>query len=202
MNDLLERVQERQFRFNVQKILPFLVNANEGAIKDVLEDHARYYQFLPCLIDEIKPKQIVELGGAMGVACLCMLTGSTYKDFELWSISLQEHGLEYDYIVNDFNNLHMVIGDDLDLGNWPRKLDLSQTDLWFFDSLHTPEQLRAELNLYKQFFKKGAVVLIDDIHSFDLDPVWEEFTKGVYGDVEAVDVSYLHTTGFGIGIVQ
>lgn len=197
--ELYEKVKERQRGYNALNFVYPLRGCNEGAKNDVM-DTARsgYYQWLLALIDQIKPKQIVELGGAMGVADLVMLSAK-YKEFDLWSITLQEHGLEFSFIIDDYPNLHMVIGNDLDLGNWPRKLDLSQTDLWFYDSEHTEAQLRAELDLYSPFHKKGSVILFDDIHEFGLDPVWEDIKKGKWGEMDCYD-SDLHHSGFGVCI--
>lgn len=199
--ELVEKCLTRQAGYDMRIIMNSLRGCNEGALKDILDkNRSGYYQFLPCLVDEVKPLQIVELGGAMGAACLMMLNAK-YKEFDLWSITLQERGLEFSFISDDYKNLHMVMGDDLDLGNWPRKLDLSQTDIWFYDSEHTKEQLRAELELYSPFHKEGAVILIDDIHQFGLDPVWEDIKAGKYGEMDCYD-SNLHWSGYGICIVK
>lgn len=197
MEELVNKCLARENSYDIRTFMYALRACNEGAVNDVLnKDRSGYYQVLPSLMDEIKPKQVVELGGAMGAACLMMLNAH-YKNFDLWSITLQEHGLEFSFIPDDYKNLHMVIGDDLDLGNWPRKLDLSQTDIWFYDSEHTVDQLTKELDLYSPFHKKGAIILFDDIHSFGLDPVWEDIKKGRWGKMECYD-SPLHYTGFGV----
>ena len=197
MEDLVNKCLERQQGYDIRNFMYALRACNEGAVNDVLNTYrSGYYQFLPCLMDQVKPKQVVELGGAMGVADIMMLNAK-YKDFELWSITLQEHGLEFSFIPDDYKNLHMVIGDDLDLGNWPRKLDLSQTDIWFYDSLHTVEQLTKELDLYSPFHKKGAILLFDDIHDFGLDAVWEDLKNGRWGKLDCFD-SKLHYSGYGV----
>ena len=95
-----------------------------------------------------------------------------------------------------YSNFHPVIGDDLDLNSWPKGLDLSKTDLWFFDSLHTEDQLRKELELYKPFFKKGAIILFDDIFLPELESVWQDLEN-------IIPVAYktalpLHYTGWGL----
>ncbi len=158
-----------------------------------------YYQWLPQVIKYLLPKQVVELGGAMGLSALMMLQ-ELDKDSKLYSITLAENGLEFSYIKENYSNLIKVIGDDLDLNNWPKDLDLNRTDLWFFDSLHTKEQLEKELELYSVFFKKGAVLLFDDIHlNKGMEEVWEELTSHFTESYDGTDP--LHYSGFGIIVV-
>lgn len=76
---------------------------------------------------------------------------------------------------------------------------LRKTDLWFFDALHTEEHLRKELDLYLPFLKKGAIVLIDDIHSFGLEPVWKDVQEMFTSCYDATDP--LHHSGFGVCVV-
>jgi len=174
-----------------------LRNCNEGAIESVLNTNGEaYYLWLPCAIDVLKPKQIVELGGAMGVSAIMMCQSNV--DFKLYSITLPEGGLEFSFIADPMPKLTKVVGDDLVPLNWPKDLDLSKTDLWFFDALHEEQHLRKELALYEPFFKEGAVLLFDDIHTFGLEPVWEDL-KSKYESWDCTDP--LHFSGFGLCIV-
>lgn len=168
--------------------------ANQGAVEDVLNTNGcANYAWWPQLIDEVKPKQIVELGGAMGVGTVMMLQ-SKYQDYHLYSITLAEGGLEFAYVVDKYPNLTMIVGDDLDMKNW-EGVDLAKTDIWYIDSLHTENQLRRELELYTPYFKKGAIVVFDDIRMPELYPVWKELTEK-YEHVEMTDP--LHFTGYGM----
>lgn len=194
--ELSALVFERLATFNVGQVMPALRKANDGALEDVLNiNGSAYYQFMACLVDILKPKQVVELGGAMGVGTL-MLLHFLPENSKLYSITLPEGGLEFSYIADKYPNLTIVLGDDLDLAVWPKDCDLSKTDLYFFDSLHTKEQLTKELELYTPFFKKGAVLLFDDIRMPDLWPIWESLT---YNKTEVTNPC--HYTGFGICIV-
>lgn len=191
---LFEEANKLWEKYDINSILPALRTLNEGAMEDVLNiNGCRYYQWSPCLIEVLKPKQIVELGGAMGVWDLMILNGK-YQDFELHSVTLPEQGLEFAYIVDKYPNFFPIVGDDLTV--WNSNLDFSKTDLWFFDSEHTTEQFQAELNLYSQYFKKGSVLLFDDIRHPELWPIWE---KLLYDKYEATNP--LHYSGFGIAIV-
>ena|SRR3990167_1028500 len=168
----------------------------ERGVRDVLDrDSWGYYQFLACLMKVKKPKQVVELGGAMGVACVAMLS-EIPKDSTLYSITLPENGLEFSFIIKKYKNLKKVLGDDLDLKKWPEGTVLDDTDIWFLDSLHTEKQLRAELELYKPFFKEGAILLLDDIKMPELWPVWLDLPY------EKLNISFLHVpSGFGMAVV-
>ena len=195
--ELHEKAMEKMKTFDVHAVLPALRKANDGAIEDVLNTNGcANYQWWPCLIEEVMPKQVVELGGAMGVGTIMMLQ-SKYQDFKLYSITLPENGLEFSYIADNYPNLTKVVGDDLDLSNWPKDLDLKQTDIWYFDSEHTYKQLKAELDLYSPFFKKGAVLVFDDIR---MEGLWELWESLPYDKIELTNP--LHYTGYGMAVIN
>ncbi len=182
--------------FTVAGLMPALRAANEGAIEDVLNTNgSAYYQWSACLVDALKPKQVVELGGAMGVWDICVLH-TLSQDSRLYSVTIPEHGLEFSYVVDTYQNFVPCMGNDLDLAVWPKELDLSKTDVWFIDSEHTEKHLRAELELYKPFFKKGAILLFDDIHEPELWKVWQELQWNKHDSSDP-----LHWSGYGICVV-
>jgi 2-polyprenyl-3-methyl-5-hydroxy-6-metoxy-1,4-benzoquinol methylase/glycosyltransferase involved in cell wall biosynthesis len=193
--ELYNKAKEVDFTIDME---PFKL-CNDGARQDVLNtERSGYYQWLPKLINLTQPKQVVELGGAMGVACIAMLQ-TLPKDSRLYSITLAEHGLEFSFLDKEYPNLTKVVGSDLDLSNWPKDLDLSMTDIWFIDSEHTYEQVRAEIDLYKPFFKEGTILLFDDIAINEgLKKVWEEIKEEIPGTKYESD---LHYSGYGIVVV-
>ena len=84
MRELIDQAIERIKTFNVHAVMPALRKANDGAIDDVLNTNgSAYYQWLPCLIELVRPKQIVELGGAMGVSTIMMLV-SPYQEVRVY----------------------------------------------------------------------------------------------------------------------
>src|SRR3990167_8668119 len=188
--EITERAIQERSKLKLSDFMPYLKDSSEGGIRDVMDwGNVGYYQWLTALMKTEKPKQVVELGGAMGVSALMMLAGLP-KDSKLYSITLVEHGLEFSFIKENYQQLVKVLGDDLDLNNWPKDLDLGKTDIFFVDTLHTTDQLTKELELYKPFFKKGAILLLDDIHMAELEPVWNSLTYDKYD-------SGLHEFGFG-----
>lgn len=192
---LFEEADKKWIGYDISSTLPALRGLNEGAMQDVLNINGnRYYQWSVSLVDLIKPKQIVELGGAMGVWDLMILNGPE-QDFQLYSITLPENGLEFLYVLDKYSNFHPIVGNDLDMDNW-KDVDLNKTDLWFFDSEHTAIQLEAELAMYRQFFKKGAILLFDDIRHSELWPIWRELP---YDKYECTNP--LHYSGFGVAVI-
>lgn len=193
----LNRMTVEQLKsFDVRSILPELKNVSAGSVEDVMDTPGTcYYQWLACLLRVMKPKQIVELGGAMGTSALVMLSQMA-EDQKLFTITLEEHGLEYSFIKTNYPNLTKVIGDDLDLSLWPKDLDWSKTDLVFIDSLHTGEHLQKELDLYLPLLPKGCVVLLDDVHIND--GMWETWLNIKQ---DKMYLGRLHWSGFGLFVV-
>lgn len=167
-----------------------------GQVSEINEESGRangYYKFLHKFCELIKPDQIVELGAAAGISTMLMATGSPESKI----ISVDCDPQAWNWMNREYPNVIKVHGDDLKLDIYPKDIDLSKTDFWFFDSLHTSAQLNAELELYKQFFKKGAILAFDDIHI-------NEGMHEVWGNLpyEKLDVSErMHWSGWGLAII-
>ena len=115
-----------------------------------------------------------------------------------YGVTLEEHGLEFCYVQKDkYSNFHPIVGDYMDLSIWPKDVDLKKTDLFYIDGLHEEMHLRAELNLYKPFFKKGAIILFDDIFKNPgMARVWHDLENIL--DVGFKTTLPLHWTGGGL----
>jgi len=200
LEELVRIVLENREKIDFNKIYPYLSLVPED-IKSYVFDlsqvgKAGYYLFLASLMQIIKPKQVVELGGSNGLSALFMLS-MLEKDSRLYSISLPDPGQDFAWIQpRGYVNLNIVRGDDLNLNNWPEGLDLSATDFWFIDTSHTKEQLSKELELYTPFFKKDAIIAFDDIYENNgIKSVWEE----VIQKYEHMDLTEeCHSSGWGI----
>jgi predicted O-methyltransferase YrrM len=196
-SELFFKLKPKWESYDLKKAEPYLKGLSPGARNDIEnKKEIGYYQFLPVLVDHLKPEMVVELGGAMGASTLMMLS-SLPKGSCLWSITLPEGGLEYSFVKENYQNFVPIVGNDLSLKSWPKEVKLEKTDIWFIDTEHTYQQLSSELKLYKKFFKSGAVILIDDIKlNQGMYKAWLEFPGDKF------DAStWLHWSGFGIIVI-
>lgn len=158
--------------------------------------HSLYHIWLNSLMKVLTPSVVVELGAHQGISDCMMLAGmpdqSTLISVDIvadsWSV------VPYD------SRIRKIVGDDLDLGIYP--LDvlelMKQADVWFIDSNHTEEQLTKEHELYSPLWKKGAVILVDDVSEKGEFTLWKAWEKLPYEKMEFPD---LHYTGWGVFIV-
>lgn len=191
-HELFQKVNWRDYQIP-QEVLDQVDSVGGQSARDLRDkENWGYYSFLGSFCKQYQPKQIVELGGAWGTSAMVMAQETEGK---VYSITLDEPPA-FCYIKKDYPNLVKVIGDDLTLDSWPKELDFHKTDVWFIDSLHTFEQLKAELDLYTQFFKESTILFFDDIHMDELWPIWLELPYDKY------DASELHVpSGWGIAVV-
>jgi cephalosporin hydroxylase len=169
----------------------------------------RYYQWLACLMRVLKPKQVVELGAAAGISTI-MMASQLPKESKLYSVDIDK-SIAWKWMNRDYPQVEKVLGDDTDPDLWRKNWsgskfdgtfdmelgpDLSKTDIWFIDALHTKEHLQKELDLYTPFFKKGTVVVLDDIR---MDGLWDIWRALPYDKCETTNPN--HHTGFGHFIV-
>ncbi len=194
-NELDIQVSDLVHRYDPLPVIQnYMKLVGQGQINEVLDQNAlggnRYYQWLACLIRLIKPKQVVELGPAAGISTTMMLS-ELPKDSKLISVDIDPE-LAWKWMDRQWPQETRILGDDLDLSIYPKDLDLSKTDIWFMDTLHTEEHLRKELELYSQFWKEGTIVVLDDIALPSLRAVWEDIT---YDKCETTQPN--HFSGFG-----
>ena len=193
----LHRKTKEQIRFlNLSHLKEITRYVTGGAHEDIFDplNRSQYYQWLTALMVVLRPKQVVELGGAMGASALCMLAGLPTES-KLYSITLPENGLEFNFIKDEYPSLVRVVGNDRDfeLGVWPKDLKWRETQVLFIDSEHTPEQLRFELDTYIPLVGPDTLVVVDDIKLNDgLFQIWKSIAH------PKLDVSDLHHSGFGI----
>ena len=179
-------------KLDMDEVSQFLGDVNDGSMNDINNvSLSLYYRFLPALVKAIKPKQVIEMGSAGGASVLMMLSVLP-ETSKLYAMSLKEPEGEFRFIKKDYLNLELRRGDNLNLDNW-KGVDLKKTDLWFLDTKHTFEQLHKEMELYDPYFKKGAIVLLDDIRlNSGMTKAWNEIK---YNKLSLPD---LHWSGFGM----
>ena len=192
LRKLIKRVENTEF--DMYRALPYLKHVQMGSFKDITEGHAKYYKYLPTLIDITKPKQVIELGSAAGASALMMLS-HLQNDSMLHACSIPEPEGEFRFIKEDYNNLKLIRGDCLDLSVW-KGVDLNKTDIWFFDTDHNYEQASSEYKIYKKYFKKGSLVFWDDVNLNEgMRKAWSEV------DMPKLTLPNWHSykdTGFGV----
>ncbi len=177
----------------------FISHLQQGDLDSITDkENCGYYQFLACLVKELNPKQIVELGGSWGASALMM--ASELKQGKIWTITKDEGGIEFGYLKEGFPMINRIVGDDLKLESWPKKLKWEKKQIIFIDTDHTYDQVKAELELYLPLIPEGCVILFDDIHlSPDMERIWDEVDK-VY-KLKKLDISNpCHYSGFGMAI--
>lgn len=197
-NELDIKVQEYLKHFDAHPLLPHLEMVGQGQIDEVLDVNPtgpnKYYQWLACLMRVVKPSQVVELGPAAGISTIMMATQLPITS-KLYSVDIDKD-LAWKWMKYDYVQVEKILGDDLDLSIYPKELKLKDTDIFFLDTLHTTEQITKELKLYKPYFKKGAIVVLDDIRMPELYPIWESLP---YDKCETTYPN--HYTGFGHFVV-
>jgi predicted O-methyltransferase YrrM len=195
-NELDLRVQAYLNHFDIEPLMSHFELVGDGQKQELrnktqIGDHL-YYQWLSCLMRSVKPKQVVELGAAAGISTIAMAT-QLNKEAKLYSVDIDPN-IAWKWMRYEYPQVTKILGDDLDMSIWPKEVDLKKTDVWFIDTLHEGKQLESELKLYSPFFKKGAIVILDDIRiTEDMYKVWNDIK---YDKCE--NTHPCHFSGFGL----
>ena len=153
-------------------------------VVDLLAGDA-YLSYLRLLVKVIGAKQIVELGAYKGLSTAMMMD---FLDGHIYSVDVNPSAWE---LVDAKRLLTKVVGDDNDINIWKDvDVDLKKTDLWFIDSWHDDEHVFKTLEVYKPYFKKGTVIVFDDICT--IPKVWETLPY------DKLDITFYHYPGLGI----
>ena len=184
----------RETPFEMTEALPYLGGVEPSSLADITGGWSDYYKYLAKMMKTLKPKQVIELGSAAGTADLMMLS-TLPKDSMLYALTIPEPEGEWRFIKEDYPNLTKVLGNSLHLNDW-NDVDISNTDIWFFDTDHQYALIHAELELYDLYFKPGALVLLDDIHlNPGMERAWNEIK---YPKIELNDLHTYKNTGYGM----
>jgi predicted O-methyltransferase YrrM len=195
-NELDKVVMNRVSRFDINPWMDHLELLGDGQKLEVRGEHPQaslYYQWLACLMQEVKPKQVVELGAAAGISTIMMATQMP-KESKLYSVDIDPTA--WKWMKYEYPQVVKILGDDLDLSIYPKDLKFEDTDVWFMDSLHTHEQLSKEVEKFSPLWKKGAIVVFDDIRMPELWPIWEKLPHD-----KCENTNPCHHSGFGFCII-
>lgn len=180
--------------FSIEPLMNRFQLVGSGQQEEILNKSGRpnlYYQWLYCLMKLLKPKQVIELGAAAGISTEMMALATDAK-----IISVDCDPQSWRWMDAEFPNVTKVLGDDLDLSLYPLNVVLEDTDIWFIDSLHEESQLQKEIDLYSPFWKRGSVVVFDDINiNPGMRKVWDSL------NFDKFENNLLHWSGFGLLLV-
>ena len=149
-----------------------------------------FYWYLACVVRKLKPKQVIEIGADYGASAVFMASELPKKG-KLYSIDVKD---DWRYVEESAKNIIKVQGDSKVKETW-KNVPLRKTKLWLIDGKHTVEQVRAECELISPYWKKGTVVIFDD-----LGQVMRAFEELKY-EKHIIPRRTIHGTRVGILIV-
>lgn len=155
-----------------------------------------YYKWLYCLVKHVKPKQIVELGGAQGVSSLMMSAAMPAK-CKLFSVDLVD---DWRVLPSD-SKVIKIVGRSEDETVFPKGTDLEKTDIWFIDTAHFQDQLQKEFDAYSKYWKEGTIVILDDVDYYWDRPMHDLYKFWPNVKYNKVALPHLHVSGFGLIVV-
>ena len=170
---LNRRVLKGIRNLNYKNIVLHLRRNSTDALAAMVNKDECYGLWLQSLVNLVKPKQVVELGAGWGNSTI-MIGMAMPKDSKFFSVDLGVLQPQWGNIDRYYPSLVRIPGDDLDISLFPKGTKLEETDIWYIDSEHTATHFMKELELYSPFFKKGTIVVCDDIHLNNMELVWNK----------------------------
>lgn len=201
-----DRVRKEVESYTTDKVYKYFAGKENGDSRDrsyhqevlgAYNGHTcLFYHYMACAARLSNTIDAVELGADRGASALFIqseISGTLY------SVDLQEptEGGASDgwmYVPKKMTNIVKVVGSSIEpltLGFY----DLSKAKFWLIDSKHTDEQFEIEMELYKDRWTKGTVVICDDIKS-TYRP-WQKLPYDKYEDL----TGSIHGNGVGMFIV-
>ena len=154
-----------------------------------------FYHFLAVTVRVLKAKQVVEIGAHKGGSAIFL--SSEMPEGKVYSIDNCTQGDTWDYVTDDYaNKIIKIRADSTDINEIEKTgVDLHETDVWVIDGEHSPERIRAEVALFSKYWKKGAVIIFDDITL--IQPAFSEIEIGS----QVIIPNDLHVGGVGILVI-
>lgn len=153
--------------YSTEKVDKYLISLFKGDRRDKdywKEVYRQYdypcyfYQYLACAVKVLGAKQVVEIGADRGTSAIIMAS----EGAKVLSVDIRDG---WEHAKGKDLPIQMIKGDSLDQELFDG-YNLSETDLWLIDGLHTYPQVSQELAFYQKFFKTGAIVLLDDVNEY------------------------------------
>jgi len=154
-----------------------------------------YYKWMGALVRKMKFKNILELGTGTGASSICIFSempdgaALTTIDRRVDSGNFLPKAMLEDPRFNVIHKSSTKVS---------KEEVRNGIDLLFIDSLHVYAHARPEFDLFIPLCSDGCLVVMDDIHSHDMDRLWNEIpydkldiTKDCHGQA-----------GFGVFYVE
>lgn len=149
-----------------------------------------FYWYLACVVRKLQPKQVIEIGADKGASAVFMAS-ELPENGKLYSIDVKD---DWQYVDKSAKNIIKVQGDSKIKETW-KGIPLDKTKLWLIDGDHTVKQVRAECKLLSPHWKKGTVVIFDD-----LGAVMKAFQELKF-EKHIIPMRVVHGTRVGVLIV-
>ena len=169
------------------------VDSGDGRERDYFKEiyWGPFYKFLACCVKVKKAKYVLELGADRGVGSI-FLQSELVGSGKVYSVDIDP--TSWKYVPANLKTVKKVIGDSIDQETI-KKIPLSQIDLCLIDSNHDADHVKKEIELYTPHFKKGTILVFDDINSY-----WPTWDNSALDKIE--DPNNIHyNVGLGVAIV-
>lgn len=189
LSEIITKTNEEMNLFSLNSIRQDISLVSPGWLEILDRPGWEYYKWIACLVRVVNPKQIIELGAQHGLSAIMM--SSQIQQGKVISVDIEN---DWKFVDKKQTKIIKIVSDSVKFAETSEFI-LSDTDIWFFDTTHWANQLKAEITAYKKFFKKGSLLLLDDIHieGRDMEKAWDWIKW------EKQDISSLcHFSGFGI----
>ena len=148
-----------------------------------------YYDFLYRLVENYKPRLVVELGTCTGGSTSYLAAAN--PDTRVISVDIIQHP-EVAKRLSAFPNVELWTYDTRDPAFKERLENEGPIDVLFIDTEHTYAQARAEFELFSKLVSQEGFILFDDIEMSGVSKFWKELP------CKKSKLNRLHWSGFGI----
>ncbi len=148
-----------------------------------------YYNLLYSVAKELQPKLVIELGTCTGGSTSHLAAGTSGKVLSI-DIEIRPDARE---LLLAFDNVELMQGDTRDPELVAEVAKRGPIDLLFIDTLHTAEQVTAELVLFSPSVRQRGLIFFDDIR---INPGMSSWWDSL--DEDKLELPEMHWTGFGV----
>ena len=152
-----------------------------------------YYRFIYLLVSRLKLADCVELGVCTGRCTVHMALA--YPEGRVYAVDPRPHEI-YEEITRPYANIQLIRGSSIDPETLAHVPD-GTIALCFADSVHNPDHVLREVEMWTPKMRDGGIFLFDDLLYAGMDRVLQEVPFTRKGTLHQ-----LHHTGFGYAIKE